>query len=186
MSVFEISTVWMGAHSAAAWFDDAACLWRDERLARPDSLMDVWSAPRLKLHDPERVPTPVLFNPDAFAVDHEIRHQLEEFDELEFLPVEIEGFGTYFILHFVIGIDLPAGARALRPSPPANGNVVRVDGFPADFNPAVDFFRIRQPADSPAGRAGASTRSRYASERGAAALLRVAGSYFDAKPVPKH
>lgn len=53
---------------AAAWFDDAAYLWNDERLRKQDRLLEKWEPPNLKLGDPSFTSTPVLFNPNALAV----------------------------------------------------------------------------------------------------------------------
>ena len=53
---------------AAAWFDNESHLWDDDRLSSPDSLMDTWTAPKLKLYRPDRGATSVLFNPNALAI----------------------------------------------------------------------------------------------------------------------
>ena len=125
----------------------------------------------------------MMFNPHAYAVAPSLREALSAFSELEFLPIEIEGHGPFFILHWLVGLPLPEGSVVRRPSPPTNGNIVQIDSFPVGFEPESAFFRIMQPADSPAGRIGRTVIADYANERGAKALLEVAGKFLKAEEV---
>lgn len=184
MAVFAILPVSVGDEFAAEWFDSADCLWRDERLRSIAPLAREWNRPQLQLYRREHPPTPVLFNPHAFAVSSVVRKALSTFSEFEFLPVQIADHGEYFIAHIVVGYALPVGSVVHRPSPPSNGNVVRVDALPASFQPEAAFFRILQPTDSPAGRLGRAVIAEYATDRGAEALSSVVGGYLELRAVP--
>jgi hypothetical protein len=153
----------------AAWFDDEACLWTDERLLRPVSLANAWSPPSLKLQRPEAGATAVLFNPNALAVSDGLRDELAVFRELEFLPVHIEGCGTFHVLHVTAAVELPFGSKARFAAAPG-GNIVQIEALPSSFEPAASFFRILQPRSSAAGRVGATTRNIYLTRTGARAI----------------
>ena len=124
----------------------------------------------------------MLFNPNALAVSSRLREGLSSFDELEFLPVGIEGHGTFYVLHVVAAIDLPVGARA-RVAPGPNGNIVELKDFPADFESSKPFFRIKQPPLSAAGQAGFAVRGILVNQAGAVALARLASGFLEARPI---
>lgn len=85
MAVFRIGPVSKDDGSfAAAWFDDDACLWNDDRLSSAAPLEEAWTASSLKLHRPAQGVTPVLFNPHAFAVSEALKDSLRSFPELKF------------------------------------------------------------------------------------------------------
>ena len=107
-----------------------------------------------------------------------------KFDELEFLPVNIRDHGTYFILHVVTSCELPDGAKAHVAGPPSN-NIVGIQEFPKDFESPHPFFRIRQPANSAAGRVGSCVSCIYLNEVGANAIKSVAGNFLAATEVDK-
>jgi hypothetical protein len=160
MNVFELTPVSTpNGEYAPMWFDNAPCTWEDKRLGKGEPLEDVWVPPDLGLPRPAAQATPVLFNPDALAVSGTVREQLSMLEGVEFLPVHIAGHGTYFILHVTACLDLPKGSRIQRPIP--GGNVVFITAFPADFAPTAPIFRLRQPPDSPAGRAGSCIRTTF-------------------------
>ncbi|QSI76644.1 hypothetical protein [Niveibacterium microcysteis] len=184
MAVYELKPVSIGPDFSAEWFDDEKCVWNDERLRCPVSLVHDWKTPKLKLHRAGRAPTAVLFNPNAFAVSQGVRERLSGFEELEFLPVEIEGHGNYFIPHIIASCEVPEGSQVSRPEPPVNGNIVQIKAFPANFEPTAAFFRILQPRNSPAGRKGRSVLAQYANARGAQAMVSVAGQYICTHEVP--
>lgn len=170
MAIFELRTASREDGSlAAAWFDDDACLWNDERLRSPASIVQSWNAPSLKLQRPESGATAVLFNPNALAVSQGIRDELALFPELEFLPVAIEGHGVFYVLHVTAAVELPVGSK-VRIGPAPSGNIVQIEAFPRSFAPEFSFFRVLQPAGSAARRVGASTRALYLSEKGARAV----------------
>lgn len=166
---------------AAAWFDDAARLWNDERLGGTMSIADSWVSPDLQLSRPELVPTAVLFNPNAFAVSQGVRDELAAFPELEFLPSNIAGCGQFFLLHIIASIELPFGARA-RTAPPPSGNIVELHEFPATFDPPLSFFRVLQPEGSAARRARLVYRALYVNSAGKDAIERCAGKFLEARP----
>jgi hypothetical protein len=162
---------------SAAWFDDEACLWNDERLSTVGSLAACWQAPSLKLHGPEAVATAVLFNPNALAVSEGVRAELSSFTELEFLPLRIEEHGVFYIPHVTSAIELPVGSLA-RIAPAPSGNIVHIEAFPGSFEPEFSFFRVLQPVGSAARRVAASTRAIYLSANGARAIESCAGDYL--------
>lgn len=136
---------------AAAWFDDATFQWRDERLLRPEPLLPIWREPQLTLLRPRAAPTPVLYDPSAFAVSEALAESLRT-PELELLPIEIAGASRYLLLHPLVALDTPKGA-SLRLSE-TNGNLVQIRALPDDFRPEARVFRFRHPRFSEAGRAG--------------------------------
>jgi hypothetical protein len=178
MAVFQLKLASNSDGSfSAAWFDDDACLWNDERLSTVGSLATYWQAPSLKLYDPGAAATAVLFNPNAIAVSVDVRAELSSFAELEFLPLQIEGHGLFYILHVTSAIELPIGSQA-RVAPAPSGNIVQIDGFPGSFEPEFSFFRILQPVGSAARRVAASTRAIYLNSNGARAIESSAGGYL--------
>ena len=183
MAVFELRPASRPDGSfAAAWFDDEDCLWNDERLSSPSPLARTWLVPSLKLHRPEAGATAVLFNPNALAVSEGVRDELASFAELEFLPVQIEGHGMFYLLHVTAAVELPAGSKARVAAPPS-GNIVQIEAFPQSFEPESSFFRVLQPVGSAARRIGASTRTVYLSERAVRAIEACAGGYLAASKV---
>ena len=166
---------------AAAWFDDVACLWNDDRLFSAEKLSAQWIPPSLRLHRPGQVATPVLFNPSAVAVSMQLRDQLAEFNELEFLRVSIAGHGEFYILHVVNAIELPAGSQA-RIAPAPSGNIVEIHAFPDAFTPPPGFFRVLQPVGSASRReARRTTKAVYMGPVGRTAVEQVAGRYLEAR-----
>ena len=181
MPVFEIRPVSLSnGEFAAAWFDDESALWNDERLHKPESLLVTWQVPRLRLWRPERGATPALFNPNAYAVSAEVRSALAHCSGVEFLPVEIAGFGTFFILHVVEACEVPEGC-SLRRAPPPSGNIVELFSFPVSYAPGADFFRLLQPQDLAA--AGFIYTEIYVSIDGARAVEDACGRYLSAREV---
>jgi len=177
MSFFELQPLSSPeAKFASTWFDDERCLWDDEQLHKAERVIAKWQPPRLQLLEPR--PTPVLFNPNALAVSKEVHGSLAHFPEVEFLPIEIAGFGTFFILHVVAAVTAPERC-SLRRSP-VSKNIVELYGFPPTYAPSVDLFRVAQPADSAAGRAGFCVRTIYASPRGAQCVVAACRGYLRA------
>jgi hypothetical protein len=184
MPVFEICpTSLPNGDFAATWFDDENCLWEDPRLFKAISLHIGWNTPALQLHRPNLGATAVLFNPNACAVSQGVKDELARFPELEFLPVRIEHHGTFFVFNVVASCELPAGSKARIPGAPGY-NIVDIQAFPASFEPSMAFFRVRQPPDSAAGRAGSCVRSIYANSQGASAIATLVGAYLSAIEIP--
>lgn len=184
MNVFEVRPASKaGGSFAAAWFDDEAYLWNDDRLSLAAPITGAWLPPSLKLHRPVQGATAVLFNPNALAVSSALKDALASFVELEFLPVCIEGHGTFHIMRTVATIELPAGSKA-RIAPPPSGNLVQIDAFPSSFESEHAFFRVRHPPGSAAGRAGGVTRKMYANAAGAHAIETYARAYLIVTRVP--
>ncbi len=164
---------------AAAWFDDEERLWDDHRLHKPQPILAEWQAPALVLHRPERGATEVLFNPNADAVSGGVRESLAQFPEIEFLPVEIVDHGVFFLLH-VVACCAPPNGCVMRTAPAPSRNILEVNAFPAGFIPQHAYFRMSQPPNSAAGRAGYCTRHIFANAEGARALNAACGSYLSA------
>ena len=159
---------------ASTWFDDEELLWDDERLHKPQPLLATWQVPTLRLLKP--TPTPVLFNPNALAVSDEVRLSLAHFPEIEFLPIEVIGFGTFFVVHVTRTLPLPDGSSVRRS--PVSKNIVELFAFPKSYVPSADFFRVAQPDDSAAGISGFCMSTIYVSTAGARAILATTKGYL--------
>lgn len=180
MSVFELRmTSLPNGDFAAAWFDGGQMLWDDDRLRKAQSIIGEWHAPQLRLFRPERGATDVLFNPNAIAVAPRIREALHHFSELEFLPIDLDQHGTFFVLHVTTAVEITPEFSVRRAPPPSN-NIVELFAFPVDYAPPAAFFRVRQPADSAAGRGGYSRRNIYVSAVGARAVEDTCRGYLEA------
>lgn len=164
---------------AAAWFDDAAFQWKDERLDRSEALLASWSPPRLRLIRPKRGATPVLYNPNVLAVSRELAEQLASWPELELLPIDVEDVGRYFLLHALVAVEAPRGTELRRAD--TTGNIVQIVSFPPTFDPAAAFFRVRQPGYSIAGRAGLLHHWVFVTEAAERAVLAIAGEYLETR-----
>jgi hypothetical protein len=181
MSVFEIKPSSLpSGELAVAWFDDEPRLWDDERLHKVGALAGEWHAPRFRLFRAERGVTDVLFNPNALAVSAPVREALRRFSEIEFLPIAIEGCGSFFVVHVTATVEVTPGF-SVRRAPPPSGNVVELSEFPVGYAPSTAFFRVRQPADSAGGREGYCLRAMYANDEGAGALEAACGAYLDVR-----
>jgi hypothetical protein len=177
MAIFELHAASKPDGSfAAAWFDNDGYQWNDERLLLAGSIAHSWKAPSLKLYRPEAGATPVLFNPNALAVSERVRAELSSFAELEFLPVQIEGNGAYYILHVMSAIELPIGSKAR--IAPETGNIIQIGAFPASFEPEFAFFRVLHRRASAGRRVAATTRTIYLSARGVQAIESCADGYL--------
>jgi hypothetical protein len=177
MSVFKLQAFSLpDGNFASTWFDDKRLLWDDDRLHRAEPCLATWQEPRLHLLGPR--PTPVLFNPNAFAVCQDVRAALAHLSEIEFLPVHIEGFETYFIVHVVAAVAAPDRC-SLRRSP-VSKNIVELLSFPPGYTPSADLFRVAQPDGSAAGRAGFCMKTIYASLAGAQSVTAACHGYLEA------
>jgi hypothetical protein len=145
-------------------------------LHKPLPLLATWQVLTLRLLKP--CPTPVLFNPNAFAVSDEVRLSLAHFAEIEFLPIEVIGFGTFFIVHVTRTLRLPDGS-SVRQSP-VSKNIVELFAFPNGYVPPADFFRVAQPEHSAAGNAGFCMDTVYATTAGVGAMLATTKGYLTA------
>jgi hypothetical protein len=180
MTIFKLCPVSLpNGDFASTWFDNEELLWDDERLHKPQSVLATWQIPTLRLLKP--CPTPVLFNPTAFAVSDEVRLSLAHFAEIEFLPIDIIGFGTFFIVHITRTLPLSDGA-SVRQSP-VSRNIVELFAFPKGYIPPADFFRVAQPEHSAAGGAGFCLNTIYVSAEGAAAMRATTKGYLAAVQV---
>lgn len=88
----------------------------------------------------------MLFNPNAFAVSEEVRLSLAHFPEIEFLPIELIGFGTFFVVHVTRAPPLSDGS-SVRQSP-VSKSIVELFAFPKSYVPSADFFRVAPPEHS--------------------------------------
>jgi hypothetical protein len=182
MSIFEIVPSSLpNGEFAAAWFDDEHQTWNDERLNMVGSLAGDWRVPRLQLVRPERGVTDVLYNPNALAVSGAVRERFSCFSELEFLPIAVEGCGPFFILRATATVEVTPGFSIQRS--PTAGNIMVLHGFPTAYVPSTAFFRVRQPPDSAAGRAGYVVPCIYANAEGARAVEAACGAYLSARAV---
>jgi hypothetical protein len=177
MSVFKLQALSLpDGNFAATWFDDERLLWDDDRLHKAEPILATWQEPRLKLLGSQ--PTPVLFNPNAFAVSIEVRAALAHLSGIEFLPVHIEGFETHFIMHVVAAVAAPDRCSMRRSH--VSKNIVELFSFPPGYAPSTDLFRVAQPEDSAAGRAGFCLKTIYASPTGVQSVMAACYEYLEA------
>jgi hypothetical protein len=108
--------------------------------------------------------------PNALAVSGMVRDRLAAFREIEFLPVNIKGHGTFYILHFLATEEVPSNS-SVRQAPPPSGNIVEIHALPNSFEPTSSLFRLKQPKESAAGRAGSLVRGMFGNANGAKVIL---------------
>jgi len=113
MPVFEIKPVFIdGTDAAAEWVDNEHSAWNEPLLRTTAPLADRWEAPSLELYRSEKIATAVLFHPTAHVVSQGVRDELSHFPELEFLPVDVAGYGQFYAMHVLTSCELPAGSIA--------------------------------------------------------------------------
>jgi hypothetical protein len=71
----------------------------------------------------------------------------------------------------------------MRIAPKPSGSIVEIHAFPGGFVPSHGFFRLSQPRNSAAGRAGYCTQQIFAGAQGARALQAACGAYLMARKV---
>jgi hypothetical protein len=182
MPVFEIKPVFIdGADVAAEWVDDEHSAWNEPRLRTTARLAPGWVPPALELYRSQASATAVLFHPTAHLVSQGVRDELSPFEELEFLPVKIAGFGVFHAVHVLASCELPPGSLVDRGP---GTDIALIRAFPRAFAPPAAFFRIRHPGAVNARGVAVCVPDLYASEVGVAAVQRVAGRFLRAERVP--
>jgi hypothetical protein len=182
MPVYEIKPVFIdGRDAAAEWVDDHRSAWNEPRLRSTARLAAHWTAPSLELYRSDARATAVLFHPVAPLVSQGVRDELAHFDGLEFLPVNVAGYGVFFAMHVLASCELPAGSVV--DSGPGT-DIALIRALPAAFAAPAPFFRIRHPGTATARGIAMCVPDIYAGEAAAAQVRRVAGQYLRAEPVP--
>ena len=182
MPVFEIKPVFIdGTDAAAEWVDNEHSAWNEPLLRTTAPLAERWEAPVLELYRSEKIATAVLFHPTAHVVSQGVRDELSHFPELEFLPVEVAGYGQFYAMHVLTSCDLPAGSVA---DTGPGTDIALIRAFPKSFDAPMPFFRIRHPGTLTAGGMAVCVPDVYASEAAATAVMRVAGKFLRAVRVP--
>ena len=182
MPVFEIKPVFIdGIDAAAEWVDDEHSAWNEPLLRTTAPLAARWDAPSLELYRSDKHATAVLFHPIAHLVSQGVRDELSHFAELEFLPVNVAGYGVFHALHVLASCELPSGSRA---DTGPGTDIALIRAFPASFEPPAPFFRIRHPGTFAARGVALCVPDIYASEAAAMAVQKVAGRFLRAVRVP--
>ena len=182
MPVHEIKPVFIdGADAAAEWVDDERSAWNEPLLRTTASLLSRWKAPMLSLYRSEASATAVLFHPTAPLVSQGVRDELSHFDGIEFLPVDVSGFGQFYALHVLASCELPEGS-VVDHGPGTDIALIRA--FPREFAAPSPFFRIRHPGTLTASGTAVCVPDIYASELAATAVQKVAGQFLRAVKVP--
>jgi hypothetical protein len=182
MPVYEIKPVFIdGTDAAAEWVDNEHSAWKAPLLRTTAALAERWVAPSLELYRSEASATAVLFHPAAHVVSQGVRDELAHFAEIEFLPVNVAGYGVFYAMHVLASCELPAGSTA---DQGPGTDIALIRAFPADFEAPAPFFRIRHPGTlTPQGTA-VCVADIYASERAATTVQKVAGKFLRAVKVP--
>jgi len=182
MPVFEIKPVFIdGIDAAAEWVDNEHSAWNEPLLRTTAPLADRWEPPSLELYRSEKSATAVLFHPTAHLVSQGVRDELSHFGELEFLPVNVAGFGVFYAVHVLTSCDLPAGSHA---DTGPGTDIALIRAFPAAFEAPAPFFRIRHPGTLTASGMAVCVPDIYASDSAATAVQKVAGQFLRAVRVP--
>ncbi len=182
MPVYEIKPVFIGGLEAAAeWVDDEHSAWNEPLLRTTAPLLARWVAPSLELYRSDASATAVLFHPTAHLVSQGVRDELSHFEGLEFLPVNVTGFGVFHALHVLASCDLPPGSTA---DYGPGTDIALIRAFPRLFEAPSPFFRIRHPGTLSIRGTAVCVPDIYASESAAHAVQKVAGQFLRAVPVP--
>ena len=182
MPVFEIKPVFIdGTDAAAEWVDNEHSAWNEPLLRTTAPLAERWELPSLELYRSEKSATAVLFHPTAHVVSQGVRDELSDFAELEFLPVNVAGYGIFYAMHVLPSCDLPAGSEA---DHGPGTDIALIRAFPRTFDAPAPFFRIRHPGTLTAGGMAVCVPDIYASEAAATAVQKVAGRFLRAVRVP--
>lgn len=182
MPIHEIKPVFVdGADAAAEWVDDDRSAWNEPLLRTSAALLPRWRAPALSLYRSQASATAVLFHPTAPLVSEGVRDELCHFGGIEFLPVDIAGFGQFFALHVLASCELPAGS-VVDHGPGTDIALIRA--LPRAFEAPAPFFRIRHPGTLTAQGTAICVPDIYASEGAAMAVQKVAGQFLRAVRVP--
>jgi hypothetical protein len=182
MPVFEIKPVFIdGTDAAAEWVDNEHSAWNEPLLRTTAPLAERWESPSLELYRSEKSATAVLFHPTAHVVSQGVRDELSHFAELEFLPVNVAGYGVFYAMHVLTSCDLPAGSVA---DTGPGTDIALIRAFPRSFDAPAPFFRIRHPGTLTAEGMAVCVPDIYASEDAATAVMRVAGKFLRAVRVP--
>jgi hypothetical protein len=182
MPVYEIKPVFIdGIDAAAEWVDDQHSAWNAPLLRSTAPLAERWEPPSLELYRSDKSATAVLFHPTAHLVSQGVRDELSQFRELEFLPVNVAGYGVFYALHVLTSCELPPGSVA------DNGpgtDIALIRAFPRSFVAPAPFFRVRHPGTLTAQGVAVCVPDVYASEAAATAVQKVAGQFLRAARVP--
>ncbi len=182
MPVYEIKPVFIdGTDAAAEWVDDQHSAWNEPLLRTTAPLAGRWVAPSLELYRSEASATAVLFHPAAHVVSQGVRDELSHFSELEFLPVNVAGYGVFYAMHVLASCELPAGSRA---DQGPGTDIALIRAFPASFEAPAPFFRIRHPGTVTGQGTAVCVPDIYASEWAATTVQKVAGQFLRAARVP--
>jgi hypothetical protein len=182
MPVYEIKPVFIdGIDAAAEWVDNEHSAWNEPLLRTTARLADRWVAPSLELYRSEASATAVLFHPTTHLVSQGVRDELSHFGELEFLPVNVAGYGVFFAMHVLSSCELPPGSTAdFGPGT----DIALIRAFPASFEAPAPFFRVRHPGTLAPGGNAVCVPDIYASDLAATAVQKVAGQFLRAVRVP--
>lgn len=182
MPVYEIKPVFIdGIDAAAEWVDNEHSAWNEPLLRTTAPLAGRWVVPSLELYRSEAAATAVLFHPTVHLVSQGVRDELSHFDELEFLPVNVAGFGVFHAMHVLASCELPEGSSVDRGP---GTDIALIRAFPAGFAAPAPFFRIRHPGTLAPNGTAICVPDIYASEAAATAVQKVAGQFLRAVTVP--
>jgi len=121
------------------------------------------------------------YHPAVPVVSQGVRDELSHFEGVEFLPVNVTGYGVFYAMHVLASCELPAGSVA---DHGPGTDIALIRAFPKGFEPPAPFFRIRHPGTLTVRGMAVCVPDVYASEAAATAVMRVAGKFLRAVRVP--
>jgi hypothetical protein len=182
MPVYEIKPVFIdGRDAAAEWVDDHRSAWNEPLLRTTAPLRARWRTPSLELYRSDASATAVLFHPAAPLVSQGVRDELSHFEGVEFLPVDVAGYGVFFAMHVLASCPLPSGSDV---DTGPGTDIALIRAFPRDFAAPAPFFRIRHPGSTNVQGVSVCVPDLYADDAAAAEVRRLAGQFLRAEPVP--
>lgn len=153
---YSLAPVWKSGDLEFPSIDNPAGLFECEDLIKTNSLRDSWEKPNL-IPSEKADPIDLYFSvTENFAFSPAAVATLQELigDSAEWLPVEIYGIGEYFFLNPLVAVSL--GPDAQWEQNDVSKNIVEISkyNFVETDLTGHNVFRISQPPESSAGKAG--------------------------------
>lgn len=164
--LYALAPVWKSGDLEFPSIDNPAGLFECDDLHKSNSLIDSWEKPTLLPSEKSDPIDSYFCVSEHFAFSSEAVDALKELtgENVEWLPVEIYGIGEYFFINPLVSINLGPGSQYERNE--ISKNIVEISNYNFLDSDLADHnvFRISQPEDSSAGKAGFCLTSIVVSE----------------------